>query len=774
MEKKTGFYAFPSGLPQVQQTIESACSQVGAITRNISVMPWPEIEDPGRFIRETVLAHIDGSDFVVADITELNFNVTYEIGYAIGRSKPVYLTRNTAFAKNDEIIREIGIFDTILWESYENSANLLAFLRSGISERSPKHELAIELDYRQPVFLVQPRYRTDGFQHLLSRLSKAKLNLRSFDPAEQPRLGAPYAIREVARSHGIVVHFADPAENGALVHNQRSAFIAGLSDGMAKAGAYFQSGEGPIPLDYRDFVTSYMRPASMDEVVGEFAASVAASLQRSHGVSQEPQKSQLESLDIGASSAENESASLSEYFVQTDAFTRALSGQVRLVVGRKGVGKTATFLQLKERMRRGIRNLVLDLKPDGYKLIKLRESVLDLMQTGTFEHTITAFWEYLLLLEIGFGLLEADAQIYARDMRLVEPYRSLEQELKEVGFGSTCDFSDRLAELIDRIVESFEKTRPQSGQVSMANPEVTALIHGRDIQRLRSKIQDYLRNKESVWILFDNLDKGWPTRGLSDGDVRIISTLVEATRKIERELQNSKLDVHSLIFLRNDVYELLVDATPDRGKEKRILLDWYEPELLKELVRKRFEASGLPNADSFDIAWRQICVSHVDGEDSFQYLVDRSLMRPRYLIDLINYCKSFAINLHHVTIDADDIKRGVSAFSADIFEDISLEIRDVNPKAADVLYALVGIVGVQGEDDIKLRLMESGFAFEDGPWLIDLLLWYGVLGMVEGNLQKYIYDYKYNWKLLEAHLKRSRVEGARLVVNPAFVDALTV
>ena len=42
-----------------------------------------------------------------------------------------------------------------------------------------------------------------------------------------------------------------------------------------------------------------------------------------------------------------------------------------------------------------------------------------------------------------------------------------------------------------------------------------------------------------------------------------------------------------------------------------------------------------------------ICVKLVKGEDSFQYIIDRTLMRPRVLIDCIKDCIGVAINRGH-------------------------------------------------------------------------------------------------------------------------------
>ena len=78
-------------------------------------------------------------------------------------------------------------------------------------------------------------------------------------------------------------------------------------------------------------------------------------------------------LSVGDPMAENEMATLSNYFFLTDEYHRVLRGEVNLVVGRKGMGKTALFTQIREKIRSDKSNIVVDLKPEGYQLKKLKK-----------------------------------------------------------------------------------------------------------------------------------------------------------------------------------------------------------------------------------------------------------------------------------------------------------------------------------------------------------------------------------------------------------------
>jgi hypothetical protein len=274
-------------------------------------------------------------------------------------------------------------------------------------------------------------------------------------------------------------------------------------------------------------------------------------------------------------------------------------------------------------------NVVVDLMPEGYQFVKFREDVLRYMQEGTYEHTIIAFWEYALLLEVTYKILETDKALHLTNHNLFKPYQQLRKIYRTDEYDREGDFSKHVGKLMESFRQNFLNKYKSKTNISLSTSELTRLLYKHDLSQLRVHLREYLRHKESVWLLIDNIDKGWPTHGLTTEDVLLIRTLVEGARKVERQLSSKELECHSVIMLRNDVYELLVDLTRDRGKDDKVLLDWTDHESLRELLRKRIITNELPREASFDELWHMISVSHVRGEESFQFILDRCLMRPR-------------------------------------------------------------------------------------------------------------------------------------------------
>jgi len=773
MYKITGFFAFPGHPAVIGQTIHSAIIELHRYQSAIEVCEWPQLDIPGRFIADAVLGSIDTADFLVADITELNFNVTYEVGYAIGRGKRILLVRNEPFVTGAaDLIKDLGIFDTLGYRSYENSKELAAVLKQ-LPDLRP---LPIDAspNRKTPVYLTEDKWRTDGATRIISRIKKARISFRSFDPREQSRLSAVDAIKQVAQSFGVLVHLVADSLQGAKISNLRASFIAGIAAGMNKVTALLQQGTNPVPLDYRDLVLTYDHPAQIDDHVSDFAGKVYESLQIKSELHELKSKSDLAKFELGASSAENELQDLHHYYLPTESYRRALRGDVRLVVGRKGSGKTAVFLQVRDKMRRSRKNVVLDLKPDGYRLIKFKDRVLVLLERGSFEHTITAFWECLLLLEIAHKVIESDRENYKFEDRSLGAYRDLVGLYQSYGYEAQGDFAERMSALLTRIENDYsEKFGATSRMISSS--QITELLYGKDIRTLQTTLVAYLRFKDSVWVLFDNIDKGWSAQGLQGQDLIIVKALVEATRKIERDLQRNEIDAHTLMFIRNDIFEILIDEMSDRGKEPKALLDWSDGDLLRELILRRARYNSQLDASDFQEMWAQICVSHVSGEESSQYLIDRCLMRPRYSIDLINHCRGSAVTLRHDRIEQSDIQKGMQVFSADLLADLSHEVRDVYPRSDDVLYAFIGKNQELSSDEVQLALMEQGIPDGEIERLIDLLLWYGFLGcLTEAGEIRFIHDVTYNPKLLKAHIKNRSAQAKSYSINPGFWPVLGI
>lgn len=56
---------------------------------------------------------------MIADVTSLNLNLMFEIGFALGLELPVLLIRDPSFLRDTRQFAELGMFDTIRYLDFQ-------------------------------------------------------------------------------------------------------------------------------------------------------------------------------------------------------------------------------------------------------------------------------------------------------------------------------------------------------------------------------------------------------------------------------------------------------------------------------------------------------------------------------------------------------------------------------------------------------------------------------------------------------------------------------
>ncbi len=409
MPKQQVFVAYSSRDAGLSGGIIDVVRRANALPLPVMFEPWVFNDIAGAPIISPILAKIDESPFVVADITYLNLNVVYEIGFAIGRGKRAFLVRNKTIEGDKTLVNAVGIFDTLGYHEYDSYEELKDRLSAHIEPTSIP--FSTSLDSKFPVYIVEPSVRDDGINTSISRIKKARYPYRSFHGVDDLRMPAPETTRHVAAVSGIILPFQDPATTGSMEHNIRCMFVAGLAEGMSKPALLLAPSTFQAPLDIKDEITRFKDVDEIGTAIADFCPLIVEYQSRVEPSGIDTQ-TLLEALSIGDPRAENEMPTLGLYYLKTDQFERTVRGEANLVVGRKGSGKTALFIQVRDKIRADKRNIVVDLKPEGYQLIKLKEDILTYLSAGARQHLITASWGPRSIVG-SLKLLPSDSAVHA-------------------------------------------------------------------------------------------------------------------------------------------------------------------------------------------------------------------------------------------------------------------------------------------------------------------------------------------------------------------------
>ena len=250
------FFIYPSEPNHLARTVAQCVRELKSFGAERKYQSWEELAVGGQIIFCELCKAIRTARLIVANITTTNFNVLFELGYAIGLGKPVLPVRDATYERDKKLFDEIGVFDTLGYEKFTNSTELQALVQKKRAFSAPI-ELRPTPDKKQPIFYVRSPIDTDGSIKLFSCLKKSYFRFRTFNSRETSRLSLHEAFKQTLSSVSVVAHLIDPHRQGAEAHNARAAFVCGIALAAGKHVLMFQEGQNPQPIDYRDIIVPY-------------------------------------------------------------------------------------------------------------------------------------------------------------------------------------------------------------------------------------------------------------------------------------------------------------------------------------------------------------------------------------------------------------------------------------------------------------------------------------------------------------------------------------
>jgi hypothetical protein len=156
----------------------------------------------------------------------------------------------------------------------------------------------------------------------------------------------------------------------------------------------------------------------------------------------------------------------------------------------------------------------------------MREAVLSVVTSGVFDHTIAAFWQYIMYIEIVLKLRERVLPASRNDFSLQERIRTLEETFSLSENVVSGDFTSRLEAAVREVVSI---TRRVSSATEIRS-QITNIMFESPIPRLRDAVVSFADFTDEIVVLIDDLDKGWPPRQVESHDVSMVKHLIEVLK----------------------------------------------------------------------------------------------------------------------------------------------------------------------------------------------------------------------------------------------------
>jgi hypothetical protein len=781
-----GFFAYASAPNSIPATIRIAIETINK-TQKTKVMTWEELDIGGRYIIRQICDAIDDADFFCADITTINANVMFELGFAIARDKRIWLVRDESYLDSKDEFAQLRLLTTVGYRPYTNADQII----KGFFADKP-HTTLTQTIFRESIEpLLGPSIPPVPFLYLKSlhdteasvRVSRVMDELRPQPILDDPRESSVQPLywygQKILHAPGVLVHFLSPKREGSRLNNARYALVSGLAMGFDRPVLLLSEQSDLLaPMDYRDQMKYYTTPPEAGKIAGEWLQEVATQSNISIFT---PNKSSLigavklatELKDfhqqLGEYVAENEAGQLPGYFVETTAHMDIINGTQKIFVGRKGTGKTASLIQAAFEIGRETTNLVCILKPVGYEMDALSRLFASYKKSDQKGYVIESLWKYMLYTELALAAAKQIREVLFWQVS-DPPQAKLLALIEEEDKALAGDFTVRL----DTIVSRLEGVVTE-GSAEKFQKGISEALHNTILSRLRSALSEVLSKKHQVILLIDNLDKPWTRKSDINHLTAFLAGLLTAAERVGEELRHGERNknatkYNSAIFLRSDIFNRIVEEADEPDKISHTRLSWNDPELLLRVIEERYVSSHGPNSDPSEM-WHKYFCSQVRGLPTRDYLVTRILPRPRDIVYFVKSAVSFAVNRKRDRVEERDVLDAEMQYSQYAWDSILVENSSFVPELERIMLEFVGGDSVLTQPLVRQHVSSAGIDAEKVDEVILHLVGLTFLGLeVAPNHFEYADEKKELQKNLVLATRFANTAGAerRFQVNVPF------
>ena len=377
----------------------------------------------------------------------------------------------------------------------------------------------------------------------------------------------------------------------------------------------------------------------------------------------------LDRLRFGRDDAESDFAEdglglLRGGFLRTAAYEATLFGDKRLIIGRKGSGKSAICVVLSgsETLDASMRVTSL-ITPDGESLEEIQQFDLQGVPEQT---TQSLFWRYVMAIQVAKYIVAHTADAHSKSPTSV---KTLQRFLKSNDETPDPKVHREFWQILQRLRSlslgafgakaAFELDAPSEG-LKVSNK---LKIIERALRRAIADL-DCPANHAGLLLLVDQVEKIWSNNSASD---TMVAGLLLAAKHISKEFRG----VRCVIFLRADIYDALQFTEADKFHGDEMRIDWT-PEALADMLLMRARAS-LGTEISSDVLWGELFPRRIAEDETEKYLISRTQMRPRDLIQFANACRDAAVKHRHASVTPKDVHEAELQYSNWKLLDLRLE-----------------------------------------------------------------------------------------------------
>ena len=311
-------------------------------------------------------------------------------------------------------------------------------------------------------------------------------------------------------------------------------------------------------------------------------------------------------------------------------FRKLLNSYQFILIGRKGVGKSAFSSKLQSLSKKDEMLFTVPMNLNDFEFSTFAKTSIDSDVTGTQKYKTS--WDFLLLLSI-YKIIFNELEITE-----VDEINDVIFMLDRMGFSLDSGFKADVTKLskvkIGISIVKFDAEFEREFNVQPQNYlERISLL----VERMLNILCNVELNGRQISIIIDGFDD---ILRYKKNKIDIVASLIRSADYINDKLLQNNKKIKILLLIREDLVSLVSD--PDLNKiihDGAITISWSNRlDDLKELVNLRFELAGIDKEEAEE-CWKKIFPSKIKSKDSWNYVLDHTLYKPRDILQFLKYCQ---------------------------------------------------------------------------------------------------------------------------------------
>lgn len=394
-------------------------------------------------------------------------------------------------------------------------------------------------------------------------------------------------------------------------------------------------------------------------------------------------------LQFGKPAAERDLDHLTSYFIESGTYSRLANGNKRFLLGNRGSGKSAVFKMIAQREKLA-GNVVLELAPEDYSYQMLSD-ILAKETEGAWAKSgaYAAAWKYVILILVMKKLMKLP--------RHKERWSVEEKKMFRYMANNHANVAEQPLDILISYVRRLEGLKIGQYEAGIKSRELTRLYKLEEVEPFIPVLVNMCRRTQ-VNVFVDELDQGWDA---SEDAKAFVAGLFQACTSLNQLSPKFRV----FVSLRQELYDNIPALYDDTQKYRDLFetISWGPDDLWTMMVQRiQHYVPELKYAEAGE-AWLAV----FERRESFRYMLDRSLYRPRELIVYATEALDLARTAKRkIPITHDTVQAVETAFSTERMRDLAAEYRWQYPGLGLVFASFRGRRSVWTRESMLEQLLE--------------------------------------------------------------------